>query len=366
MSISVQCPQGHIVTLDGGTPRDAICPRCGCSLHAADEPVADALSLPAGMAARPEPRKSRDEDDDDRPRKRKPRDDDEDADEPPRKRPARAADDDADRARRRRPPREEPEEDEEDESEDEVATVALTRKQRKMATVRLGILFHTLKLWTYLGAMLFGFITLPLVLFATLFFGGIVGTILSQITFNLSMTVAPIFGIIGSIMCAFVPPKSEARGTIIASAVFDVLAPLFGLLQLIMVIAFWGTGDERVERLVSYMLYARLACTLVAWWLFQLYLRQLAFFMSESLLASESLNLIVHFLIGMVIGPTLLALMFAVMVIFPLIPILLIVMFFATLGWSIYFNITFPIRQFRLLFNMRRRIYEKFLKPDDD
>jgi hypothetical protein len=333
-------------------------------LHAADEPVAYALSLPAGMAARPEPRKSRDEDDDDRPRKRKPRDDDEDADEPPRKRPARADDDDADRPRRR-PPREEPEEDEEDESEDEVATVALTRKQRKMATVRLGILFHILKLWTYLGAMLFGFITLPLVLFAALFFGGIVGTILSQITFNLAMTVAPVLGIVGSIMCAFVPPKSEARGTIIASVIFDVLAPLFGLLQLIMIVAYWGTGDERVERLVSYMLYARLACTLVAWWMFQLYLRQLAFFMSESLLASESLNVIVHFLIAVIIGPTL-VIVTLVMATVLIMPMITLVLFFATLGWVIYFIITFPIRQFRLMFVMRSAIYRKFLKPDDD
>jgi hypothetical protein len=362
MSITVQCPQGHIVTLDDGVRRDAACPRCGCPLFADEEPLADSFCLPAGMAARPEPRRSRDEDDDDPPRKRKPRDDEED--EPPRRRPARSADDDEDRPRRRRPARAEPEEDEEDEEADEVETVALTRKQKRMATVRLGILFHILKLWTFLGAMLFGLITLPLVLFTTILFGNVFGMILSQITFNLSMTLAPIFGIIGSIMCAFVPPRSEARGTIIASVVFDVLAPLFGLLQLIMVIAYWGTGDERVERLVGYMLYARLACTLVAWWMFQLYLRQLGFFMSESLLASESLNVIVHFLIATIIGPTLVIVTFIMFAVFP--GILVLVFFLATLGWVIYFLVTFPIRQFRLLFNMRSKIYQKYLKPDDD
>jgi len=139
---------------------------------------------------------------------------------------------------------------------------------------------------------------------------------------------------------------------------------LFGLLQLIMIVAYWGTGDERVERLVSYMLYARLACTLVAWWMFQLYLRQLAFFMSESMLASESLNVIVHFLIAVIIGPTLVIVTFFMALLFP--GILVLVMFFATLGWLIYFTVTFPIRQFRLMFLMRSSIYRKYLKPDDD
>jgi hypothetical protein len=360
MSSTVQCPQGHVVTLGDGERRDAACPRCGCPVTPAEEPLAGSLSLPAGMAARPAPRGSRDEDDDDRPRKRKPRDDDED--DAPRKRPVRGDDDD-DRPRRRRPAREEPEEEEEEETE-EVETVALTRRQRRMATVRLGILFHSFKLWSFLAAMLFGFISLPLVLFATLMFGGWVGTILSQITFNLGMTIAPIFGIIGSIMCAFVPPKAEARGTIIASAIFDVLAPLFGVLQLVMFLAYLGSGgDERVNRLISYMLYARLACTLVAWWLFQLYLRNLAFYMSESLLASESLNVIVHFLIATLIGPTLVIGTLMMVLFMP--GILVLVMFFATLGWLIYFAVTFPLRQFRLLFNMRARIFEKYLKPDD-
>jgi hypothetical protein len=351
MSITVHCPQGHAIKVDDAAPSDVACPRCGTVFAVDASPDPDPFDLPAGMAARPESRKSRDdeEDEDDRPRKRKPRADEED-DEPP---------------RRRKPRREEEDDEEEFEDEPEEA-VPLTRRQRKMATVRLGILFHILKLWTYLGAMLFGFITLPLVLFASVVFGSWVGTILSQITFNLAMTLAPIFGIIGSIMCAFVPPRSEARGTIIVSIIFDLIAPVFGVLQLIMVLAYWGLGDERVERLIDYMFFARMACTLVAWWLFQLYLRKVSFYMHESLLASESLNLIVHFLIGMVIGPTLLALMFAILVFFPLIPILLIVMFFATLGWSIYFNITFPIRQFRLLFLMRNRIYVKYLKPDDD
>jgi hypothetical protein len=350
MSITVACPQGHVLTLDDHSRRECACPRCGTvfALGASAEP--ESLSLPHGMAARPEGRKSRDdadEEDDDRPRKRKPRDD-ADAEEPP---------------RRRRPRREE-EEDEEDDDEP-VETVKLTRKQRQFSKVRLGILFHIIKLWTYLASLLFGLVTLPLVLFVWVAGGGgWIATILFQITFNLSMTIAPILGVVGSILCAFAPAKSETRGTIIVSVLFDALAPVFGVLQVIMLLAYIGTGgDDRVEKLVSYMFYARLACTLVAWWLFQLYLRKLSFYIRESLLASEALNVIVHFLIATVISPTMVILTTVMAVLFP--GLLVIIMFFATLGWFIYFTITFPIRQFRLLFLIRAKILSKCILPPE-
>jgi hypothetical protein len=357
MSIIVVCPQGHAVTLDERSPRACAyracaCPRCGTVFALDADADPEVLALPPGMAARPEGRKSRDEEDeedDDRPRKRKPRDDADD-EEPPRK---------------RRPPRDEEEEDEdEDEDDDEpVEAVRLTRKQRQFQKVRLGILFHILKLWTYLAALLFGLITMPLLLFIAAFGSGWVATILFQITFNLSMTLAPILGTVGSILCAFAPARSETRGTIIVSVLFDVLAPFFGVLQLIMVIAYWGTLDDRVEKLISYMFYARMACTLVAWWLFQLYLRKLSFYIRESLLASEALNVIVHFLIATIISPTLVILTFVILSIFG--HCFVVIMFFVTIGWFVYFTITFPIRQFRFLFQVRSKIYDKFIKLPD-
>lgn len=353
MSIIVVCPRGHVVTLDDPCPRACACPRCGTVFAVDGEADPDVLSLPAGMAARPEGRKSRDdadEEDDDRPRKRKPRDDDDEEESPRRRRPRREEEEDA--------------EDEEEDDDEPVETVRLTRKQRQFQKVRLGILFHILKLWTYLAAMLFGFITLPLLLFVWVAGGGgLLMTILFQITFNLSMSLAPIFGTIGSILCAFAPAKSETRGTIIVSVMFDVLAPFFGVLQLIMFFAYLASGaDDRVERLISYMFYARIACTLVAWWLFQLYLRKLAFYIRESLMASEALNVIVHFLIATIIGPTMVVVTFVVMMFGPCFAI---IMFFATLGWAVYFIITFPIRQFRMMFLMRSKIYDKFIKVPD-
>ena len=92
------------------------------------------------------------------------------------------------------------------------------------------------------------------------------------------------------------------------------------------------------------------------------YLRKLAFYIRESLMASEALNVIVHFLIATIIGPTMVVVTFVVMMFGPCFAI---IMFFATLGWAVYFIITFPIRQFRMLFQMRSKIYNKFIKLPD-
>jgi hypothetical protein len=363
MTTTVVCPHGHLVALTESTRRALACPRCGVVFSPEGDTVLDEPMLRQAMAARPQGRPRRDEDedeedDDDRRPKRKPRGDSGPvkAGPPPRRQPARS----------KRPPDEEDEDEDEEEGDDEpFAERKLTRKQRQMSMVRLGVLFHIIKMWVYLAAILFGFITMPLVLFLAAFGASWLGRLLVQITFNLGMSVAPIAGVVGSILCIWVPARSEARGTMVVSLIFDLLAPVFGIFQLIMWIAYFGTGDRRIESLVGYMWYARMACTLIAWWLIQIYLRKLSFYMQQSLLASESLNVIVHLLMACVITPALVVTTF-VMALFGFGGLIITIMFFASLGWMIYFLITFPLRQFRLLFAIRNRIWEKYLKPDDD
>jgi hypothetical protein len=359
MSILVHCPRGHSIPLNAPPRRAIACPRCGVVFATDDDEGPLLPALPGAVGVRSERSRGRDDDDadddDDRPRRRKRRDDDDD-DEKVRTGPP---------PRRRAVPRRDEDDEPADEDDDEPVGVVLSRKQRAMANVRLGILFHIIKLCIYLAGLVFGVICLPLALFADVFFGGIWGGLLRQVTYNLSMTLAPICGIIGSILCAYVPPRSEARGLIIVSMIFDVLAPFFGLFQLIMWLGFVVTVDERVGRLIGYMFLARLACTLTAWWLVQLYLRKLAFYLRETLLASESLNVIVHLLMATVITPTLVVLIFAVLFIFGG-GLFVIILFFATVGWMIFLSVTFPYRQFHLLFTMRQKIFDKFLKPDDD
>jgi hypothetical protein len=372
MTITVLCPHGHAVAIDETPARAVACPRCGAVFSSAGE-APSVPSLPGAMAARSERRKSRDEDeedeDDDRPRRRKRRDDDDDDDDdkvrggPPPKRPTAPP---PRPAARRRAKEDEPDDEDDAEEDDEPFDApVLTRKQRQMNMVRLGVLFHIIKLWIYLAALLFGVITMPLILFIAAFGGGWLGKLLIQITFNLAMTFAPIAGMVGSVLCIWIPPRSEARGTIVVSLIFDVLAPFFGLFQLIMWFGWFVTFDDRVERLIDYMFIARMACTLTAWWLFQLYLRKVSFYIRETLLASESLNVIVHLLIATVIGPTLVVATFLVLV-FVGGGLIVLILFFACVGWLIYFAVTFPIRQFRLLFLVRAKIWDKYLKPDDD
>jgi hypothetical protein len=339
------CPQGHIVPIKAPAGRVRCCPRCGAIFTA--DPVPDPRSMPIGYAGRPQRPRSRDadEDEEDRPRRR-PRDDDDD-------------DDDEPRSKRRA------HEEEEDEDEGDVEVERhLTRKQTQMARVRLGIVFHMIKLGILLAALLFMFITLPVVLFLLLTTESFWATVLLHVTYNLGITAAPVFGIVGSILCGMCPPRSEARGMIIVSLIFDTICPFLGLFQLVFALGVFITFDPRVERLVLYMYWARIACVLTAWWLFQLYLRKMCFYMKETLLASESLNVIVHLLMATTILPTLVV---ATLVVFAIFPgsLTALILFLVSLAYLIFFAITFPIRQFRLLIAIRQKAWDKFLKPDD-
>ena len=346
MSNTVLCPLGHRLTVAGRGP--TACPRCGALVPVDEEPL-DYSALPLGMAARSERRGSRDEEDeDDRPRRRRRRDEDDDE-----------VDDDG------------PELEE---------AVPLTRKQRQMSMIRLGIIFHMIKLWIFLAATLFFvLIGFPLILF-TMFalmaafagvneaiegvlFGATFTGIFFRVILNLAQTVAPIFGLVGSFFCFWTPARSEAKGTVIVSFLFDGMAIFLGLVQLIV---FFFEVDARIVRMQNYLFLIRLSCTLTAWWLFQLYMRRFAFYIKESLLASECLNVIVHFLIATIISPTLLFMTFVLAFFFG--SCIAIILFFVTFGWFVYFFVTFPIRQFRMLFTARAKIYNKFLRPitEDD
>ncbi len=371
MSITAHCPRGHAVVVEEPTPQAVACPRCG-DVFAIGGDDSDMSTITAGLAARPEGGKGREEAEaDDRPRKPKRRDDDDDR---PRK-PKRRDDDDDDRPRRRRPARDEEEADDEPQEEGEARK--LTRKQRQLSMCRLGVLFHVFKLWIFLAAAVFFIlIGFPLILWTLVIaaaaadingaienglFGLNFTGIFFRILLNLAQTAAPIFGLIGSFFCFWTPPRSEAKTTAIVSFMFDALAIFLGGVQLIV---FFVAHDERIVRMQNLLFLVRLICTLTAWWLFQLYLRKLAFYMHESLLASECLNVIVHFLMATLIGPILVSVTF-IMAVF-LGGCITTIAFFVTFGWFIYFLVTFPVRQFRLLFMVRSKIYNKFLKPDDD
>jgi hypothetical protein len=247
-----------------------------------------------------------------------------------------------------------------------------------MSMIRLGIVFHIVKLWIFLAAtVFFVLIGFPLILwtlvtfmvaaagvneaFEMAFFGASFTGIFFRIILNLAQSVAPIFGLVGSFFCFWTPSRSEAKGTVVVSFLFDGMALFLGLVQFVV----WILGsDERTARLLNNLFLIRLVCTMTAWWLFQLYLRKLAFFIRESLLASECLNVIVHFLIATIISPTMVLATFVFAFFFG--GCIATILFLVTFGWFVYFFVTFPVRQFRVLFVARSKIYNKYLKPDDD
>jgi hypothetical protein len=346
MSTTILCPQGHSITIEASDERVRCCPRCGAIIDPDAGTESDPIAGPYGMAARPQRPRGRDVDEDDRPRKRRPRDDDDnDDDDEPRGKGRPSAEDDDD--------------------DDDAVERVLTRKQKQMSMVRVGIVFHMVKLWIFMASLLFAFITLPVMLFLLMTVHNFWATVLLQITYNLGISAAPLCGIVGSILCGFVPPRSEARGLIIVSLVFDFITPFFGLFQLVFWMGFIMGHDERVERLIDYMNYARMACTLTAWWLFQLYLRKLCFYMRETLLASESLNVIVHLMLACIVLPTLITASLAFFMVFGPGDLIALILFLAAVAYLIFFAITFPWRQFSLLVMIRHRIWEKFLKPED-
>src|SRR4051794_26558359 len=129
MSRGAFCPNGHPLAPNATDSDARTCPRCGALL-----PARVAGPGRVGLADLVMNAKSRSRDDDD-----------EDDDLPPKKR-ARVQeedDEDDDRPRKRR------KRDEEDDDDDDVPVERkLTKKQRAMKLVRLGITFHIVKLWT--------------------------------------------------------------------------------------------------------------------------------------------------------------------------------------------------------------------------
>lgn len=280
MTIRVRCPNGHLLGVPDDREGTRIrCPKC-------KEPFeAEAL------ADKPEPRK---------PAARTPPDSKKPAS-PSRKR--RDADDDDDEG-----------------DTGSAATPEERRKQRQrdrregLRKVSLGLLLHIIRLWA--TTVLIFFLLLGVV------FASIVAAsaqpnverlsneataIFSAIAFGCAILVIvlaaslPILGLVGSGFCCFVPAKAEARGLIITSIVFDVVALLASLLQML---AFLFVSDpakrERFEQLVQA---GGIFFSFAALFAFILFMRQVAFYLKKTLLASAAMNVATWLIVVVITGP---------------------------------------------------------------
>jgi len=285
MSITVICPDGHPVELDKSRLGSIVaCPRCFATFYAdTDLGMPDYARAEKGRA-----RPSRDDDDDDDEDDDED-DDDDDEDERPKKKakPARKNQDDDD-------------EDDDDEEDDDTPTGPLSKKQRNLQMVQLGltlimwaiICFLFLPLAGVLQALVVGFALvadMPWLMYITL---GMTGT--SFLAIDILMLVGISFGF-------WMPRNSEVRSTIFGNITFGILMLFFALLGVLgfsqIIIA-----DPEVSRRFGLLCFGLTGlCELIFFLTVMVYLKKVASFFKDMLLASEPINLLIEFTVWYVI-----------------------------------------------------------------
>lgn len=301
MAVRVSCPNGHTLNLDEALAGKRVkCPKCQALVlvPGGQKETAVTAAAPKAKAGAVTKRKPVDDDDDD------------DEDERPRKKlGSRRSDDD---------------DDEKPLSSEEKRKERLRDRRRRLRIVNTGLLLHTIKLWIYalivLAVILNNIFLIivnvvadlaaadrdlspeALLLFAFLQFIFLVGI-------GIGVVVAPIVGVVGSGLCLMVPKKSEARGTIITSFVFDLIPLFTSLVVLLALFDVFGMdietpeGGQKLTRLNQLIFAGNGFFTLSAWFLFMVYVRQLGQYIGQPGLGNEALNLIAYLIVQVISLP---------------------------------------------------------------
>jgi len=384
MTIVATCPKGHELTLEERLAGKKVrCPRCK-SVFLVPEMAEEAIS------EKPLRRRPRDDDDDedDRPRKRKAvatyddDDDDDEDDRPPKRRKAAAAaryDDDED---------DEEQEDDDSDFIDDQERRRLERRQKKkqLKLVDVGLLLHYIKLWMYVVGMILGMVALIMFLIAGARTAGMVAEgagrpveaqdpgggivllgfglfVIFVFLLNLVVSmIAPLVGVVGSFLACFIPRKSQARGTIIMSLTFDLVAIVAWLLGLLAIVNVFGFEDpDKQQRMVDLMRLLSAFCQVAAWLTFLTYLRGLGAYLGEPGVGNEALNLIARLVIQVasLIADVLIVAACAFMLggVNPFLAIAIGIV--VIMIWVIFFIFTFFLRLLKLITAIRRAIDNK-------
>lgn len=362
MAVRVTCPNGHTLNLDEALAGKRVkCPRCQAIVTVpggAKETAVTSKPPKVKAAAR---RKADDDDDDE----------EEEEDERPRRKAASPA-----KGRPR-------DDDEEPLDAQERLKERLRDRRRRLRLVNTGLLLHLIKLWIYVIIVLslvvqnvFLIVVSvvrdlaagdrdlspdALALFAFLqvifLFGVMIGVIL-----------APIFGTVGSGFCLMVPKKSEARGTIITSFVFDILPMIGSLIMILASLDVFGMdiesvdGKAKLERLNMYIMLGSGFFTLSAWFLFMVFLRQFGQYIGQPGLGNEALNLIAYLIVQVISLPiTMLVTLYMFRLFIGLLGsfIGILIMFIVVICWFAQFYFLFFIGMISLLNAMRAAVKEE-------
>jgi MFS family permease len=232
-----------------------------------------------------------------------------------------------------------------DEEEYEREPKAGKKRERReqLEKVKLGLSFHLWKYVCFVLTILF-FMTaillqaapfLPFLLLALAGLGGF---------------AAPILGIVGSILCSWVPPKSQARVLILLSLGFDggsLGAVLFMVPLAIIVGSVLGAGGV----LVLMLLFA--VCGITGFVLFMIFLKKLAYYLHDRPDGDEAIMAMLAYLGITLGGPVVL---FLSALVFVRVPILgFVVLFAMNIGWLVLIILTL-FRILTVINNIRSQI----------
>jgi hypothetical protein len=140
---------------------------------------------------------------------------------------------------------------------------------------------------------------------------GILSIVAMIVTAGLTF-VQPVLGIMGSVLCLWVPDKAKAKGFILASLVIDVLALPIGLGLTIASMMLHPEGQPAPIRLIGLAPLATGPMGMASWVLLIFFLRRLAYYLKEREAGDEALRVVLRALGVILVGP--IALTFALLI----------------------------------------------------
>jgi cation transport ATPase len=289
MSIPVVCPEGHPVAVHadklGGT---VFCPHCFTSFRAK---LADVSEIQARKEER-KSKRSRDDDDDD--------EEDEEEEKPRKKKSAK-------KSRAEEEDEDEDEEDEDDEGDNEdLAPKVLNKRQRMLKSVNLGLGFIAASLVGVSFLVIISWISNSVLMFVgSADETGAMTLFVLQIFKDIFLLLVVLLMLVGTGIGLFGPSRAETRGTIFGCMVFGGLVLLFALIYYLVPLIL-TTDELRKENIRSFFLFFKIFCALIFILMVMSYLKQLASYLKDFMLASQILFLLME-LLGWFAAPQIIA-----------------------------------------------------------
>jgi hypothetical protein len=227
-------------------------------------------------------------------------------------------------ARRRRPRRTPPEEHEGRGRRHEPGQRARPSKEDQLGWVKFGLNFHLWKYVCFVFAMLLGIMGRVLAAGVPLLALPVVAGA------GLSAFAATILGIVGSVFCGRVPPRSGARVLILVSLGFDAAA--LAALLLAVPAALVNVGLLLLLQLLS------LVGGLTGFVLFMVFLKKLAYYLRDRPDGDEAIAAMIQALAVLIGGPVVIVLSAFILVRIPVLGVLLLIAEYV--GWLVLLMLT--------------------------